>query len=349
MCAQPLASETQIQKLQERWRHHRNAAITGNEGPDGVHRRLAESLERQLKKLHQSQTPRTTTSWPVACTVGFGVGAYVAIAASLGWSLLNASRFANAEQSRATPTSIPRAKTAVTPPSYSAPTPATQTEPDPAIAMQSRFYEAKLGGSYAGLDAGLNNFRRLSGTLARIQAISLRRRSAAYQLPSVWINRSSDQCFDESTIGAYNPQCQVIKLDYSDGTIRYEYPIEMETTLAHEWGHHLIRLSGAGMSPVEQEVVSDCFAGAVFGYYARHGLITLEEAGLGLKLMADFGNNSASGHHPNRETRLTSFLGGWYSVANPSHPQAKALVPSCASLDRVIDIAKIRELGITWT
>ena len=360
MADQLLVSERKLQELEAEWRNHRDAAIRNSEAPDGVHRRLAEGLELLLRELREPTAPAPPpkhssgrqSPW---LPLGWGALALMAgmtFAPGLLASLqkletglhgsrvgenVTAAQLATKQRHPIRETSDPKSQE-----------PSQQSSPDPALAMQDRFNGYRWGGAYSALDQGFENYQRLSGTLARIQAVALRRREAAHLWPTVLLNASNKACFDNHHIGAYHPRCQSIKIDYSDGSLTYEHPAEIETTLAHEWGHHLIHLSQVPMSPTEQEVVSDCFAGAVFGYYSRHGLATLEEASLGLQLMADVGNNSAMGHHPNREVRMKSFLGGWFSVASPSHPKAKEAVPSCASLNSVVDIAKIRELGLSW-
>ena len=219
---------------------------------------------------------------------------------------------------------------------------------DPAAAMQGRFHASTRGGSFAALDTGLDHYRKLSGTLARVQSVALRKRSEANRLPRVFINRTND-CFSRPSIGMFSRRCEVIKIDYRDHQRTYEYPVEIEVVLAHEWGHHLIHISGEKMSPIEEEVVCDCTAGMVFGYYAKHGLINQDEAFKAFRLIADVGNNSAHGHHPNAEVRLKSFWGGLMSIAAPHEPQAQESIAFCSSLKRVLDLQKVQNMGLTWS
>ena len=337
-----MAIDRQIRELEKQLDLHRCAAIQYNESPSGYNRKRADHLELKISRLRQKQLARQQPNYALHRAL-----AVVAISGATLFSLREASLLLDqlkawTNNSRPVQTPPALATTVATPPRP------IISNPDPALAMQGRFHGSKLGGAHAALDAGFANYQRLSGTLARIQAVAFKQRSAARQLPSVWINRTREDCFDRRSIGVYSPKCQVIKLDYSDGYSTYEHPVEMEVTLAHEWGHHLISLSGVAMSPTEQEVVSDCYAGAVFGYYVRNNLITLQEAKRAIDLVAYVGNNSPYGHHPNLETRLRSFAGGLASVYDPSHPSAAEFMSSCPSLNQIVDVDKIRGMSLTW-
>ncbi len=346
------ASNAQIQRLEEEWRHHRDAAIRHNEDPQGRHRRHAAGLQRRLQELRHTHSPHTRSPGLSFAWAGLAFMASLTVGSSLWQAVLHAQKamssvgfalpVASAAQSKAPTQRVVRAAAQ---PQAQSQTP--RRTPDPALTMQGRFHGSKFGGRYAALDAGFSNYQRLSGTLARIQTLALRRRDRSHQLPTVWINRTREDCLPGPSIGMYNSQSQVIKLDYSDGYSTYEHPVEMEGTLAHEWGHHLSSLSGVAMSPTEQEVISDCFAGAVFGYYFRNNLISLQDAVRAIELVEHVGNNSPSGHHPNREKRLRSFAGGLFSAGNPADPRAPEFMASCTSLDPLVDVKKIREMGTT--
>jgi hypothetical protein len=343
---------------QEELRHYRALAIALNEGPDGTNRLRAEILQRQLQQ--QRPQSRGTTGAFLAGTIGsllmmaggLSVGIQLAQQGKLDQLIATADRIQQAARpqqtsphsthSRSAPARHPSAPVATTP-LWRQP-----QVPDPAGAMQSRFFAATWGGDFSALDAGMDHYRKLSGTLARIQAVALRNRSAAHRLPTVFINRTNN-CFSRPSIGMFSPRCEVIKIDYRDHQLAYEYPVEIEVVLAHEWGHHLIHLSGERMSPIEEEVVCDCTAGMVFGYYAKHGLINQDEAIKAFRLIADVGNNSAHGHHPNAEVRLTAFLGGLMSIAAPHEPQAQDSIAFCSSLKRVLDLQKVQTMGLTWS
>lgn len=281
LTVKPMTIEYQIRELEKQWQLHRYAAINRNEPPSGYNRKRAEQLELKLYRLREKQKMQSNPDIRPGSSLAFIA---IATCTLTYFTLIVISWLQHAQPMQSI---SGKAESGITMPREGE----TQ-KPDPALAMQARFYGSKVGGAYSDLDSGFNNYQRLSGTLARIQSVALKKRSAAEQLPTVWINRTSEKCFDRSSIGVYSPKCQVIKLDYTDGYTTYEHPVEMEVTLAHEWGHHLISLSGVAMSPTEQEVVSDCFAGAVFGYYARNYLITVQEATRAIDLVAYVGNNS---------------------------------------------------------
>jgi len=338
-----MAVDKEIQELQKQWQLHRFAAIHLNEPPSGYNRKRAEHLEAKISRLQGRQKDKEKPPWITPVVVGLiSWIAFLAPAIKPGVINTFVDSILNPKGGIATTKQIEQ------PEKHGVNAEPATRRPDPAITMQGRFYGSKLGGPYARLDAGFSNYQRLTGTLARIQAAALKRRSSMDQLPTVWINRTREDCFDQNSIGVYNSQCQVIKLDYSDGYSTYEHPVEMEVTLAHEWGHHLINLSDVAMSPTEQEVVSDCFAGAVFGYYVINNLIDLQDAVRAIEMVDYIGNNSPYGHHPNRETRLRSFGGGLFSVSNPSDPRAKEFMASCASLHQIVDVNKIRQMGLSW-
>jgi hypothetical protein len=339
-----MANDHLIQDLVEQLQIHRQAAMDRNEPPGGYNRSQAENLQVRINRLQQKhETRRQPTHLPYKALLVLFYAAFIAWAAEVydvkGW--LN-------KHTRVKTHSLKQKPATASQPTIES-KPAISRVPDPALAMQERFYGSKLEGTYAALDSGFSNYQRLSGTLARIQAVALLRRSAAQDLPSVWINRTREDCFDRRSIGIYSPKCQVIKVDYSDGYTTYEHPMEMEVTLAHEWGHHLIALSGITVSPTEQEVVSDCFAGVAFGYYALNNLATIDDSLKAANMISRIGNNGAHGYHPNSETRLRSFTGGLFSVASPNDPRAPEFMASCPSLHKIIDVSKIRLMGLSWT
>ncbi len=219
--------------------------------------------------------------------------------------------------------------------------------PDPAIQMAERFHFYP-DPNFPVLSNGSVNLQKLTGTLARLQNLSLRDPSNKNNFPRLIGINAEFQCQEKRTIGSYNTQCHSIRIDYSDGNVFFEEPVEMELTLAHEWGHHLVNITGTGMSRIENEVTSDCFAGVVFGYYAHNNLISTEEFESAVKLIIQIGNNSPSGVWPNSETRFISFVSAFSRFLSPGSQQAKMYDSYCSSLDRIIDINKIRYFGLVW-
>mgnify|MGYP006290126539 CR=1 FL=1 len=222
------------------------------------------------------------------------------------------------------------------------------TPSDPALAMQDRITTfPSPWPQLQQLDSGQANLRKLAGTLARIQFVAARNDSVRSLLPTVLINGKND-CVSNLTIGLYEPKCQTIKVDYTDGQIYYEHPVELEAALAHEWGHHVALSSGLQVSDTEHEILSDCFAGVVFGYYMNNNLISLEEALEAFQMMAQVSNNSESGIHPNQQNRTSAFLGGMSQVADPNGEYGHLYGRTCGSLEQVIDSAKVRGMGLGW-
>lgn len=220
--------------------------------------------------------------------------------------------------------------------------------PDPALQMQKLvFYYSSPWSELAHLDSGSDNYKKLAGTLARIQTVAARNPDARNQLPVVLIN-GKNECIDIRSVGLYKHSCQTIKIDYSDEEVSYEFPIEIEAVLSHEWGHHLARTSRLEVSPTEHEIVADCFAGVVFGYYVKNNLISTDEGLKALQMMAQLSNNSEGGIHPNMENRTSAFLGGLAQIAEPAGEYRELYPRYCASLERILDTAKVRSLGLSW-
>ncbi len=197
------------------------------------------------------------------------------------------------------------------------------------------------------LDSSQNNLRKLAGTLARIQFVAARNNAVRSQLPLVLVNGKND-CVSSLTIGLYEPKCQTIKVDYTDGQIYYEHPVEVEAALAHEWGHHIALSSGLRVSDTEHEILADCFAGVVFGYYLNNNLINSGEALEAFEMMAQVSNNSESGIHPNQQNRTSAFLGGMSQIADPKGEHGHLYGKTCGSLEQVLDTAKVRSMGLGW-
>lgn len=219
---------------------------------------------------------------------------------------------------------------------------------DPALAMHDRVTTfPSPWPQLQQLDSGQNNLRKLAGTLARIQFVAARNNAVRSQLPFVLVNGKND-CVSSLTIGLYEPKCQTIKVDYTDGQIYYEHPVEVEAALAHEWGHHIAMSSGLRVSDTEHEILADCFAGVVFGYYLNNNLINSGEALEAFEMMAQVSNNSESGIHPNQQNRTSAFLGGMSQIADPKGEHGHLYGKTCGSLEQVLDTAKVRSMGLGW-
>jgi hypothetical protein len=339
----------QISSLRKDLNHYRRLAIAQSEGPEGINRRRAMDVQQRLQAL---QAHRPVAAKPSVNREGLVPMVITCTLLTMASVFTYGSSSVKQVVSELTGTPNTVSQTSQPAPATSAlsrPIEAPPAAPDPALQMTSRVHASTWPAEFDHLNAGMANYSKLSGTLARIQAVALRQRSAALAMPQVLINRTMEGCFNGPSLGLYSPRCQAIKINFGAEGLVFEQPIEVELTLAHEWGHHLIALSGHSMSAMEQEVVSDCFAGVVFGYYAQHGLMSKEEALNALKMMVQIGNTAAHGHHPNPQVRLSSFAGGLAHVADPSGEVAGLYPTYCATLDRVIDVSKVRSLGLSWS
>jgi len=224
----------------------------------------------------------------------------------------------------------------------------SMSSPDPALAMQEQLttYPSPWP-ELQHLDQGQENLKKLSGTLARMQFLAARNASIRSQLPIVLINAKND-CLSSPAVGVYSRQCQTIKIDYTDGSIGFEYPVEIEAVLAHEWGHHLALGSDLRVSGTEHEIVADCFAGVVFGYYIKNALISQDEAVKALQMMAQISNNSETDIHPNLQNRTSAFMGGLARIAEPKGEYGALYDQYCGSLEQIVDTNKIQSMGLTW-
>ena len=217
---------------------------------------------------------------------------------------------------------------------------------DPAESMLGRIAFYPVSGLEE-LNNGEVGYKKLAGTLARLQAIGLREDSARSIMPDVLIN-ARNSCASSNEIGSYLPGCKAIVLNYSDGNLTFSHRSELEATLAHEWGHHLQAISNLKVSPTEKEIVADCFAGVTFGYLVANNLISQKEASEGIDLMIQISNNSENGIHPNEQNRKSAFVGGMAAVAEPNGEFGKLYGQYCASLDSIFDVEKVRPLGTSW-
>lgn len=217
---------------------------------------------------------------------------------------------------------------------------------DPAESMLGRIAFYPVSGLEE-LNNGEVGYKKLAGTLARLQAIGLREDSARSIMPDVLIN-ARNSCASSNEIGSYLPGCKAIVLNYSDGNLTFSHRSELEATLAHEWGHHLQAISNLKVSPTEKEIVADCFAGVTFGYLVANNLISQKEASEGIDLMIQFSNNSENGIHPNAQNRKSAFVGGMAAVAQPNGEYAQLYGQYCASLNSIFDVEKVRSLGMSW-
>jgi len=220
--------------------------------------------------------------------------------------------------------------------------------PDPAQQMHGNV-TAFEDPNYPHLSAYIDDYKKVAGMLARLQYHSLKDKSVRGNLPTVLIN-ANDPCKKERSVGSYYSQCKLLSVDFTAGGLTYESDVEIITVIAHEWGHHLVNASNANskFSLNENEIVADCFAGLVIGFYHKNSLMTVQEVNKAGKMMMYVGNNDDKGIHPNSETRLNSFLSAFSYISFPNSNGAKAYKNYCGSLDSILDKNKIAEAKLGW-
>ena len=215
---------------------------------------------------------------------------------------------------------------------------------DPALLMSNRVFVYTTSSP---LSAYIDDYKKVAGTLARIQVRSLKSESVKNQLPVLMIN-GNNSCKTTPSIGVYHPGCGSIGIDFSDGSNAYEQDEEVIAAMAHEWGHHLANISGLKMSWNEGEIVSDCFAGLVMGWLHKNNLATKQEVENAGSMMIQIGNNASTGIHPNSQTRWAAFIGGAASATSPGGEQSKMYGMYCGSLDQIVDKDMLIGTPLSW-
>ena len=220
--------------------------------------------------------------------------------------------------------------------------------PDPAEQMHGKVI-AFEDPNYPHLSAYISDYKKVAGMLARLQYYSLNNKSARSDLPTVLIN-ANHFCKTERSIGIYNTKCKSLGIDFFEEGLAYETDVEIITVIAHEWGHHLVNVSNANskFSLNENEIVADCFAGLVLGFYHKNSLMTIQEVEKAGNMMMHLGNNGDKGIHPNAETRRKSFISAASYVKFPNSYEARDYNNYCGSLDGILDKNKIAEAKLGW-
>jgi hypothetical protein len=220
-----------------------------------------------------------------------------------------------------------------------------QVQQDPATLMSNRVF---VYTTESPLSAAEDDYKKIAGTLARLQVRSLKSESNKYDLPVMMVN-GNNSCKTSSSIGVYHPKCESIGVDFTDGNVAYEQDEEIIAALAHEWGHHLSHISGLKMSWNEGEIVSDCYAGLVMGYLHKNSLATKEEVENAGRMMIQIGNNSTTGIHPNSETRWKAFISAAATVTIPGGDQSGMYGAYCGSLDQIINKDRLINSSLYWS
>jgi hypothetical protein len=187
-----------------------------------------------------------------------------------------------------------------------------------------------------------DQYLRAVGDLARVQGRMLANKANSRNYPEIGIGpgKYSGTCnLGSDTLGAYRKECKIIQVNFSDGTAYYEKPIEVLTTIAHEYGHHLteITIGLNSISGLEAELIADCFAGLMHGYWDKHGVLTEDEVRSALNMMVYVSKQeqlNTTDMHGDPGQRVGAFLAGAQKAQGQETPEYNNF---CKSLDRVIN------------
>jgi hypothetical protein len=219
------------------------------------------------------------------------------------------------------------------------------TSIDPAIEIKNN-YTFYGDDRYPSLNSNIE-YSKAVGDLARIQEKMLRDRSQARNYPDILIGngRFTGKCDTRGTsIGSYyyGNGCKTILINFSSDGIAYEYPIEVLTVLAHEYAHHLVNatIGTNNVSDLDGELIADCFAGLVHGYWDRYGKVNEQEVVAAANMMIQVSTKdhmNTSAMHGVAGQRLGAFMGGALKATGKESVEYNNF---CRSLDRVIDWKK---------
>lgn len=218
--------------------------------------------------------------------------------------------------------------------------PSTRFDPAIEIINNYTFYSDDR---YPSLNSNIE-YSKAVGDLARIQEKMLRDRSQARNYPEILIGngRFTGKCDTRSTsIGSYyyGNGCKSILINFSSDGMAYEYPIEVLTVLAHEYAHHLVNVTIGtdSVSDLDGELIADCFAGLVHGYWDRYGKVNEQEVVAAANMMIQVSTKdhmNTSAMHGVAGQRLGAFMGGALKATGKESVEYNNF---CRSLDRVID------------
>ena len=213
---------------------------------------------------------------------------------------------------------------------------------DPALEIKNN-YTFFSDDRYPSLNSSVE-YSKAVGDLARIQEKMLRDRSQARNYPDILIGngRFTDKCdTGRPSIGLYyyGNGCKSILINFSSDGTAYEYPIEVLTVLAHEYAHHLVNVTIGtnSVSDLDGELIADCFAGLVHGYWDRHGKVNEQEVVAAASMMIQVSTKDhmdTSAMHGVAGQRLGAFMGGALKATGKESVEYNNF---CRSLDRVID------------
>ena len=215
---------------------------------------------------------------------------------------------------------------------------------DPAVAMSKRVWYYP---NYNLPHLNTDDYKKVVGDLARIQDKLMIDRSKAKILPNVvigygeWQKKECNEALP--TLGMYasgGPCVGNITVNFTANNVFYEHPIEVMTTLAHEWGHHIVNISGQNISRITNELVSDCFAGLYLAYLDDFGLVSESEIKSTIRMMAQIGNFDGFEHGTPKQ-RVNGLIAGAFYGSDPRNQEnAAAWNTYCKELDSIIDLSK---------
>jgi hypothetical protein len=220
--------------------------------------------------------------------------------------------------------------------------PSTTIKPDPAMKIKDNFifFEDSRFPS-------LNNkveYSKAVGDLARIQDKMLKDRGQASNFPQILIGNGkyTGKCDSgKESLGVYTfgNGCNTILINFASDGIAYEYPIEVLTTLAHEYAHHLanVTIGIDSSSGLENELLADCFAGLLHGYWDKYGKVSKQEVIAAAEMMIQVSTKDhmdTSAMHGSPGQRLGAFMGGAQKAQGINTVEYTNF---CKSLDRIID------------
>ena len=196
----------------------------------------------------------------------------------------------------------------------------------------------------------LNNepeYSRTVGDLARIQEHMLADRSNATNFPQILVGagKFTGSCdIGKNTLGTYffKSGCNTIQINFESNGLVYEKPIEVITVLAHEYAHHLTEITVGiqNISGLEAELIADCFAGVVHGYWDKYGKITEDDVRSAVIMMNQVSKQeqlNTSDMHGDPGQRIGAFLAGAIKASGKDTPEFQNF---CKGLERVIDFSK---------
>ena len=214
---------------------------------------------------------------------------------------------------------------------------------DPALAVRDHVY-FRADSRFPHLTT--DDYKKAAGDLARIQYKMFKNRGEAKNYPyilignGIWRYEACNEILPKFGLYQFGGACdRRITINFEANGMHYEHQIEVLVTLAHEWGHHLIHLSGENISGIANELLADCFAGVYIAYLDKHGAISEQELRNTVKMMGVLGNTHGTGIHGTPAQRVNGLLSGALFIDDPNDPKNQANWDNyCKGLEDIIDV-----------